>query len=116
MVDKKALLTASIIATKTALCTGIITATVLAIDGVVFWSLNLQADVGTWKMLLLVEGIIMATLGAADLASGLGAASYPHGRGPILHPRRRVRYRHIWFCLSVGIAGVVLFFLSCARI
>ncbi len=114
MVDKKALLTASIIVTKIALYTVIITATVLAIDVVVFWSLNLQADVGTWNMLLLVEGFIMATLGAADLASGLGAAT--NGRGPIIHPRDRVRYRHIYFWLSVGIAGLVLFFLSCARI
>jgi len=43
MVDKKALLTASIIAAKIALYTVIITATVLAIDVVVFWALNLQA-------------------------------------------------------------------------
>jgi len=98
MFDKKALLTASIIAVKIALYTVIIIATVLAIDVVVFWSLNLQADVGTWNMLLLVEGIIMVAIGAADLASGLGAATHTGGRG------------------SVGIAGVVLFFLSRARI
>jgi hypothetical protein len=116
MVDKKALLTASIIAAKIALYTVIITATVLAIDVVVFWALNLQADVGTWNMLLLVEGIIMVALGAADLASGLGAATHTSGRGPLLHPRTRVRYRHIWFWLSVGIAGLVLFFLSRVRI
>ncbi len=114
MVDKTALTRVAMVAAKMALYTVIITATVLAIDVVGLWSLNLLADVGLWNNLLLVEGMIMAVLGVADVASGLGGAISPGGiRLP--QARSRARHRHIWFWLSVGIAGVILFFLSSVR-
>jgi len=97
---------------RIALFTVIVTAAVLAVDVAVLWLLGLQTDVGVWITLLLLEGVIMAFLGAADLASGFGGRFESIWRRPSHHPKTRVRYMHPWFWLSVGIAGIVLFSLS----
>jgi hypothetical protein len=86
----------------------IIFASVLAIDALLLWLLDL--DVNAWLTLLFWEGVIMAIFG--------GGVGWREGPKPIFTPLGKplttvkLKYRYPWFWVSLGLAGFLLILLS----
>lgn len=90
------------------LFTIIMFASILAIDVLLLWLLDL--DESTWLTLLFWEGVIMAFFG--------GAVGWREGPEPIFTPLGKPlttvkwKYRYPWFWVSLGMAGFLLILLS----
>lgn len=86
----------------------VIFAAVLAVDVLLLWLLDLDAN--TWLTFLFWEGVIMAIFGG-----GVGWREAPE---PVYTPSGkplttvRLKFRYPWFWISLGMAGFILVILS----